>query len=212
MVNIAVLVLAGGQSRRMGRDKALLQLPLAHQPTLLEYICNLAIAFSPQTYVLSPWPQRYEKFLPKTLTSLQEPSAGNGPLVALAQGWSMILDSSQQRQQNSPDWLLVLACDMPTLEILQIKHWQQTLTHVDESAIAALPRHLDRWEPLCGFYHRRCIPSLETAIQNQVRSFQRWLANESVIQLPLSNSHMLRNCNTPLEWQQFLSSTSARNL
>lgn len=211
MLNLAALVLAGGKSQRMGRDKALLPLPLDHQSTLLQQVCQVAQGCSPDLYVLTPWPERYHHFLPPTVTMLREPTAGYGPLVALNEGWSQILDTKQKQPQRPPDWLLVLACDMPGLELATLQRWRQTLINADQTAIAALPRQCERWEPLCGFYHRRCLPGLKTAINGNVRSFQRWLNQETVIELSGANSHMLRNCNTPAEWQQFLTTANARN-
>lgn len=215
--NTAALVLAGGQSHRMGRDKALLAFPhkgTEQGLTLLQQACIVAEGCTTCTYVLTPWPERYLSSLPSTVVLLKESEAGRGPLVALAQGWSMILahaDSRNNKSEDIPTWLLVLACDMPALDAQTLQTWQRQLEPINEAAIAALPKHNNRWEPLCGFYHRRCIPSLETAVRCNIRSFQRWLANETVIPLIVNNSHILQNCNTPTQWQQFLTSTEARN-
>ncbi|MEM7794272.1 MAG: molybdenum cofactor guanylyltransferase [Cyanobacteria bacterium P01_C01_bin.118] len=211
MFHLAALVLAGGQSQRMGRDKALLSMPLAYQSTLLQQVCHVAQGCSPDLYVLTPWPENYQPLLPPIVTLLHEPTVGHGPLVALEQGWAQILATRQQQRLPPPDWLLTLACDMPGLELTTLQRWRQTLINVDAGAIAALPKQSERWEPLCGFYHRRCLPSLKVAINNNVRSFQRWLHQENVVQLLGADSHMLRNCNTPAEWQQFLTNVNARN-
>ncbi|MEA5463676.1 molybdenum cofactor guanylyltransferase [Leptothoe sp. PORK10 BA2] len=233
MSRTAALVLAGGQSRRMGQDKALLSWPTEPQATpvpsatptaattLLHQVCTVAQACSSVTYVLTPWPERYGHLLSDAIRLLPEPTVGNGPLGALAQGWSMIL---QDDRQPGPDWLLVLACDMPALDVPTLQRWQQSLVDMagssemagareNERPIASLPRHNQRWEPLCGFYHRRCIPSLENALANNVRSFQRWLTdeNERVTPLSVENSHILQNCNTPGQWQQFLDRLGDRN-
>lgn len=208
----AALILAGGQSQRMGRDKALLQLPQTGQ-LLLQHVYEVAQCCSSTVYVLTPWPERYAALLPQTAVWLHESTPGAGPLVALSLGWSLILADCQQH--SPPEWLLVLACDMPALDPRLLQQWQRTLTGVDASAIAALPRRADRWEPLCGFYHRRCVPNLNKAISLNIRSFQRWLAQEQVATL-IVNSHdksydMLKNCNTPVDWQQFLEDDQSRN-
>lgn len=225
VLNTAALVLAGGQSRRMGRDKALLPWPTGSQSisatastTLLQRICGVAQVCSSVTYVLTPWPERYGHLLPDSIVLLTESSRGHGPLAALAQGWSMILQDAQAHDRPGPDWVMVLACDMPALDAATLQKWQQNLGGIDASGvqgrtIACLPRHDDRWEPLCGFYHRRCIPSLENALANNIRSFQRWLAPEHdrVIPISVENSHILQNCNTPGQWQQFLDASDETN-
>lgn len=197
----AALILAGGQSRRMGCDKALLALPTTE--TLLQRTCSIAQACVSQTYVLTPWPERYQHLLPASVKCLQEGSAQAGPMVALDQGWSMILADAQRR---APDWLLVLACDLPALEPSILQAWQRKLATISSDAIAALPQRHHRWEPLCGFYHRRCIPSLQRAVAANIHSFQQWLADEVVTPLALADENMLQNCNTPAQWQQFLDS------
>ncbi len=224
VANTAALVLAGGHSRRMGQDKALLPWPTGgatpHKPapTLLQRVCTVAQACSAVTYVLTPWPERYGHLLPDSVVLLSESPTGEGPLGALAQGWSRVIEDAQVRHLPVPDWLMVLACDMPALDIATLQKWRQDLEgHTASSqprrAMACLPRHQDRWEPLCGFYHRRCMPSLENALANNVRSFQRWLTAEQdqVIPLSVEDSHILQNCNTPGQWQQFLDSSGDRN-
>ena len=203
---MAALVLAGGKSRRMGQDKALLTMPDAVNPsqTLLHHVCTMAQSCTSATYVLTPWPQRYNNLLPANVQLLQETTTGAGPLVAFAHGWSIIVEHIQSQYGGSPPWLLLLACDMPALNSATLRSWQQQLTTTAEDAIAVLPRHHNRWEPLCGFYHQRCIPSLHQAIENDIRSFQQWLAHERVIALSVTDSNVLRNCNTPMQWQQFL--------
>ncbi|MBE9068633.1 molybdenum cofactor guanylyltransferase [Leptolyngbya cf. ectocarpi LEGE 11479] len=213
ILKMAALILAGGQSRRMGCDKALLPLPTpyAEQHTLLEHTCFIAQSCVSQTYVLTPWPERYGCLQSSSVILLQETESGAGPLVALERGWSMIMEDARRQREEGPDWLLVLACDLPALNAATLKTWCMNVATVSGNAIALLPRQDNRWEPLCGFYHRRCLPSLRNAIQSDIRSFQRWLATETVVPLSVANSHILRNCNTPAEWQQFLDSLTARN-
>ncbi|NJM57076.1 MAG: hypothetical protein HC857_06095 [Synechococcales cyanobacterium RU_4_20] len=70
-------------------------------------------------------------------------------------------------------------------------------------ALALLPRGPKGWEPLCGFYRRRALISLEEAIAQGQRSFQGWLATVEVEALPLESMAPIQNCNTPAEWQRF---------
>ena len=52
MVRVCITVLAGGRSRRMGRDKRALVHPSAHQP-LIQYVCRQALATGLPVYCLS---------------------------------------------------------------------------------------------------------------------------------------------------------------
>jgi molybdopterin-guanine dinucleotide biosynthesis protein A len=78
-----------------------------------------------------------------------------------------------------------------------LQEWITRLDSVRDNAIAALAHHPKGWEPLCGFYRRRCLPQLLEFINQGGRSFQQWLRQYPVEVLPLSEPEMLFNCNTP---------------
>jgi molybdopterin-guanine dinucleotide biosynthesis protein A len=80
---LSVLILAGGQSSRMGEDKALIEVD--HQP-LLQRVCHVAITLSSAIYILTPWPERYQAIVPTDCHFLPESQPNQGPLVALANG------------------------------------------------------------------------------------------------------------------------------
>ncbi len=195
--SIAAIVLAGGQSSRMGRDKALLQ--LGEKP-LLSQICTLAGECASQVYVVTPWIERYRDILPQGCQLIREVSLSfeaqpHGPLVGFFQGL----------QQVNREWILLLACDLPKLSASEVKQWCQYLPQLSPDAIAFLPRHPRGWEPLCGFYRRRCLPLLKTYIDSGGRSFQGWLAQHLVEELPVSDRQVLFNCNTPEDLEKFKS-------
>jgi len=196
---LAALILAGGQSRRMGRDKALLDV---RGTTLLRRTWDVATSVTPTVCVITPHPERYRPQLPPTTQWIVEPmppSAPPGPLVALAQAWPQV----------ETDWVLLLACDLPALrsEVLQI--WARSLPTIPASAIAYLPRSIQGWEPLCGFYHRRCLSALQAYVAKGGRSFQSWLAQQSVQPIPTVPPDMLMNCNTPQDWHQYQQRSSS---
>lgn len=196
-VSLAAIVLAGGQSSRMGQDKALIAvkgLPLLRQ------VCELATQLASPVYVVTPWTERYEKIVPSGCQLIREvsmPGEGKtrtqGPLVGLAQGL----------RQVKTEWVLALACDLPRLEQAEVQRWIGKLPEVSPDAIALLPRHQQGWwEPLCGFYRRRTLPLMEAYIAGGGRSFQGWLAQHPVEELQLSDREMLFNCNTPADLEQ----------
>ncbi len=208
---LEAIVLAGGQSSRMGRDKALL--PIGGVP-LLQRVCSVAQHCASTVYVVTPWPERYQ-MLPITCRFIQEvplltastsmtprelsltsshpisPSPlPHGPLIGFAQGLAQV-------QTN---WVLLLACDLPRLQTKVLQKWADELENVAEEAIALLPRHAKGWEPLCGFYRRRCLPDLINFIDQGGHSFQHWLTQHAVQILPLpEDNQMLFNCNTPAD-------------
>jgi molybdenum cofactor guanylyltransferase len=191
---IAVIVLAGGQSSRMGTDKALLEI---EGKSLLQRACEVAATLTPQVYVLTAWRDRYRSTLTEPSQFLVEYNPGSGPLVALTQGLTDI----------SADWILLLACDLPLLDAQIIQNWANQLTGVPPSTLAVVPYQNSRWEPLCGFYRKQSLPSLQNFIDKGGRSFQKWLNQIQAIPLPVGEpeSLMLSNCNTLEEFQQLKS-------
>ncbi|WP_008311652.1 molybdenum cofactor guanylyltransferase [Leptolyngbya sp. PCC 6406] len=192
-MTLAAVILAGGHSRRMGQDKALL--PRGDRP-LIHHLCTVAAACTPTVGVITPWPDRYRSHVPAAVNFIPEPATPErspGPLVALSLAWATV----------TADWLLLLACDLPNLEASVLQTWSQQLDSLPPEVIAYLPRHPQGWEPLCGFYRQTCKSALKAAIADGTRSFQKWLANQPVVAIPQVPSGLLLNCNTPENWQQF---------
>ena len=192
-IDIAAIVLAGGQSSRMGQDKALL--PIEGIP-LLQRVCAVAAQCCPLIYVVTPWPQRYRSLdLPCQWvqeTPLPNETESHGPLVGFAQGLA----------QAQSEWVLLLACDLPRLQPAVIQQWMMQLPSVDAAISAVLHHSAKGWEPLCGFYRRSSLVALEDYIAQGGRSFQGWLTTQTVLAQPLPQAGMLFNCNTPQDLQQ----------
>ncbi len=189
-VPFAAIVLAGGQSSRMGQDKALLSIdgvPLLHR------VCDVALHCTPIVYIITFRPELYRAIVPSTCHMLQEhllpgETTPHGPLVGFAQALKSV----------QTDWVLLLACDLPHLSGETLQGWSKELENAGD-AIALLPKAEKGWHSLCGFYRAQCLASLQTAIDHGERSFQRWLSQELVQELPLDDTQMLFNCNTPAD-------------
>jgi molybdopterin-guanine dinucleotide biosynthesis protein A len=184
---LAALILAGGQSSRMGTDKA--QMLWSGLP-LLQRVYQAASACCSPIYLLTPWPKRYQGcLLDQACIFLVESQPGEGPLVALNQGLLQI----------SQPWILLLACDMPCLDPQLLQEWAGQLDQLPDSQLALVPQHLERWQPLCGFYRCQSQPSLQQFITQGGRSLQAWLNQAPVQALPITaaESRTLWNCNTP---------------
>ena len=191
------IILAGGESSRMGKDKALLA---TAKGTMLSQICHVASESASRTYVVTPWVERYQDIMPPNCQLVKEElvlnARSNTPLIGFVRGLQLV----------ETEWALLLACDLPQLSSSQVKQWSLGLATVLPTQIAFLPRNFKGWEPLCGFYRRNCLSSLESYIENGGRSFQSWLTQNNVRELPVSDRSCLFNCNTPEDWRSLLSS------
>ncbi len=223
--SITAIVLAGGQSSRMGRDKALLNW---RDRTLLSQICSVAKECAVRVYIVTPWIEKYQPIVPqncqliaeKLRTTQAEGAIGEvaspipDPRPPIVGGDASLLVPHQK--SNTPiigflqalplvttDWVLLLACDLPLLRSSHVKLWYEYLETVSLGQIALLPRNPKGWEPLCGFYRRSCLPLLETYINTGGQSFQSFLAQHPIAELPVSDRSCLFNCNTPEDWELF---------
>lgn len=187
---IAALILAGGKSSRMGRDKALIDY---QGKPLLTRVCQVAAGCCSSVYVLTSWPVRYQNIVSEQVHFLPESEPGQGPLVALADGLTQI----------DAEWVLLLACDLPQLQPEILQNWLTQLTEVSQSILAVVPSQESGWEPLCGFYRQAALTELKRFIQQGGRSFQTWLTQVPVQALSLEGTtmKMLFNCNTPEDLQ-----------
>lgn len=196
MTNLSAMVLAGGLSSRMGRDKALVEV---EGIPLLQRVCSVAQQCTDQVYIVTPWSDRYQELMFRTAPSIQFISETrppeditHSPLTGFLQGLSQI------PIQPQCDWVLLLACDLPDLNATILQQWIAALPQMPETVMACLPKNPKGWwEPLCGLYRSRCRSSLAAFVGASGRSFQRWLSHEVVHELPLSDPRMLLNCNTP---------------
>ncbi|MGD1899163.1 MAG: molybdenum cofactor guanylyltransferase [Phormidesmis sp.] len=215
--SVSVVILAGGYSCRMGKDKALLAY---NGRSLLSRTVEVAQILSSDVVIVTPWPERYRHVVPAAVRFVQEPAPSyatatplnassssplgkpsSGPLSGFAEGW----------QQVSSDWCLLLACDLPYLDASILQAWWNWIVACSKRGwpgaadfpdlpMASLVASERGWEPLCGYYHRRCLPQLEHQLSLKRQAFQPWLATLAVMPYSLVPPQMLFNCNTPADW------------
>ncbi len=134
------VVLAGGASRRMGRDKA--RMPI-DDTTWLEHAARRLAAVCRQVLIADRGVGDHPLW----------PSIDDGPGRGPAAG---ILGAHRKFPQHE---LLVLACDLPAVPVSLLRHLA-TSTKAD----LVIPRHGDGIEPLCALYRPRALQGLEAQV------------------------------------------------
>lgn len=130
------LILAGGESRRMGQDKA--NLLLGERTLLQSVVATLQPLFT--EVIVNVRQLRHEIDLPQVC---DDPSH-IGPLAGLVAGLERI---------NTP-WLFALACDMPFITPAVIEYL--ALKRADCQAV--VPMVSGYPQPLAAFYAASCLP------------------------------------------------------
>ena len=184
--SIAALILAGGKSSRMGTDKALV--PYEGVP-ILQRVYQVADECTQQVCILTPWKESYQNILPSDCNYLSETQPGKGPVNGLLEGL----------EQISADWILLLACDLPLLNVEIIQSWINKLPQIPTSTLALVPQRSDIWEPMCGFYRKEVKTELDHFLKRGKASFQQLLSGIEVEALNIDEKVdlMLFNCNCP---------------
>ncbi|WP_064642067.1 molybdenum cofactor guanylyltransferase [Paenibacillus sp. AD87] len=188
------IVLAGGLSRRMGSNKALLEW---NGSSVLEQVIQ-AMAPAVNSIIVSAGASTAAyKALP--YDCVQDYYPGKGPLAGL----HAALEASET------DWNLVCACDMPLIEPSFFKGLKW-LTESGQEHHAIVPRLAGRVHPLAGAYHRRVLPELEQRLIDNRLKVTQWLEEIScryvdVDELESAGVHdvaiQLSNMNTPEEYE-----------
>lgn len=183
---LAALILAGGKSSRMGRDKALVDY---QGMPMLKRVYQVAAACTRKVYVLAPWVKNYQNILPTDCQYLIETQPGKGPVNGLSEGL----------EQIAAQWILLLACDLPLLNVEIIQSWINKLAQIPTSTLALVPQRSGIWEPMCGFYRKEIKAELDSFLKVGKRSFQELLSGIEVATLDVDDKTdlMLLNCNYP---------------
>jgi molybdopterin-guanine dinucleotide biosynthesis protein A len=181
-MRVAAFVLAGGVSRRMGRNKALL--PFAGG-TLIEHVAAQALDAAGNVTIVGR-PQDYAAL---GLRVLGEDFPGCGPLSGIE---AALRDAKE-------GWALVLACDMPGVTAA----WLRCLiarTGASGGHVIATSGRGERVEPLCALYHARLHSDVRKALEEGRFAVRDLLPRWSVEPVRPPGQAIVGNINTPEEW------------
>lgn len=198
---VAAFILSGGASSRMGCDKALL--PVSGVPLLLRAMRLLQPLVAELTIVGKP--DVHSRF---GLPVVPDDRPGIGPLGGIA---------TALRISTAP-WNLIVGCDLPYL----VAPFLESLIRraLASAADALLPESARGPEPLCAMYNRRCLPSIEGALDRGEFKVTRALSHCGVEMLPEaewkqfdSGGRLFKNMNSPADYEEaraFLERVSPR--
>jgi len=163
---LTVAIQAGGESRRMGRDKALML--FLGQPLIQRVTTRLA-AIADELIVTTNRPADYT-FLDLPLFSDIHP--GRGPLGGL---YTALSSASQSL-------VAVAACDMPFVNPDLLAYQARTLEA--EAADVVIPFSKEGYEPLHAVYRREtCLPIVERALSGAEWKLISWFPKVKIRKL-----------------------------
>lgn len=180
----SLLVLAGGESRRMGRPKAWLEVGDTY---LLRYVASrLAPAFS-DVMVSFAEPEQLEQPVPYRVVFDRKSSAG--PLAGLEAGLAAARE----------EVMFAVACDMPYVTL----GLAQAAVAAARSCDAAIPRVDGRPEPVCGAYRRTALPVIAGALDAGLLRAADVAQSLDVTWLEGLDPKQFQSLNTPADLARF---------
>ncbi|MBN1304178.1 MAG: molybdenum cofactor guanylyltransferase [Anaerolineales bacterium] len=184
---LSVVIQAGGNSKRMGQDKALL--PFLGEP-LIHRVMKRLEPVADEILVTTNQPEMY-RFLDVPLFSDIRPNCGalGGLFTALSSAMYLLVG--------------VIACDMPFASATIIEHACNLLGSPEFDVV--LPSTIQGLEPLHAVYRKKtCLPEIELALEAGERKVISWidrvqvrlLSTEEITELDPSGTAFW-NLNTP---------------
>jgi len=183
---LSAVILAGGQSRRMGRDKAWLE--YRGQPLITLAVSKIRLLGITEIFI-SGRPNGDYAILDCLV--LHDLAPGQGPLGGIERGLHAC---------TSP-LLLVLAVDLPHLATRFLARLIATCDHLT----GAVPVRDGEPEPLAAIYPKRCHALAREALVRSdlaARNFAAVCLREGAVRrfrVPAADSRCLANWNTPAD-------------
>jgi molybdopterin-guanine dinucleotide biosynthesis protein A len=197
-MTLAAVLLAGGESRRMGCDKATLLLdgiPLWHrQIALLRDLSPCEILVSGR---------RPPAWLPADARFVADAPPSRGPLGGLAAALGAM----------SATHLLALAVDLPAMSAAHLA----VLWRAASPGCGVLPWLEDRAEPLPAIYPAEALPiatGLLAGKDHSVRALAHALIAAGRMTrhlLPAADAALYANCNSPADWQRHILNSASNH-
>jgi len=189
--SVTGIVLAGGHSRRMGRDKA--ALPFGDLPLLTWVVKRVATVCHPVIVVA----RDADAYRDCGATVIADRWPGEGPLVGLHAGL----------MSTETEYAAAIASDLPFVERALLAG----LIDLAPGWSAIVPEALGNIHPLCAVYHRSVGQTAEDLLRRGGGSLRRLLA-EPALRVRLIPEEDLRkwdpalrsfmNVNTPEEYDR----------
>ncbi len=179
------IIMAGGDSTRIGRDKSML--PVGGKP-MVQHICDLLRPHFDQVLISGNDPSKYG-FL--DVEVVPDRVAGWGPLMGIASAL----------RASAYDVNFIVACDIPEFNIGLVRRMVRQVRGFD----AAVPRTgRSRYEPLFAVFKKSALDSIERALSSGKTRVMDGLAGCNVKYIDLAADERPGNINTMADYRELI--------
>ncbi len=183
------IVLAGGENKRMGVDKAFLE--VAGSP-IIENVLRALGSIVHRIIIVTNSPERYLAYKARVVADRLDQ---RGPLTGIYSGLSV----------SGSEYNIVVACDMPFLNAGLLAYLMELAPGYD----AVVPTFKERAEPLHAVYSKSLLPMIEKRIHEDDRRLQgiferanvRYVAENEISRFDPERRSFI-NLNTPQQYKE----------
>jgi molybdopterin-guanine dinucleotide biosynthesis protein A len=184
MFDIPCVIFAGGKSRRMGADKALL--PFGGFDTLTQFQLSKFTPYFKNVYIGCKHKTKFD-FDANFIEDLKE-YEDSAPHIGLISAFEK-LDS---------DYIFVISVDAP---FFNNEHFKKLYEQLEEyEAIVAISP--DNKQPLCAIYKRSILPHLKELTKEKKYRFAYIFEKISVKFVEFDDEEIFVNLNTPQDYEK----------
>ena len=187
IAGITGVILAGGESRRMGCDKSLLPVAGAR---FIDHIYRKMTELFDEVIIVTNSPGLYQDIPCRKVPDIYY---GRGALAGIHSG---LCHAQNER-------IFVAACDMPYLNAGLIRTLCQ---HPDQGEVV-IPQSPNGLEPLHALYHKSCLGAIENTLDSGRRRIVHFFPRVRVSEVAITavnavdpQGKSFRNINTPEEY------------
>ena len=181
MIDIPCVIFAGGESKRMKKDKALL--PFKNRPSLTLYQYEKFSKNFKKVYISCKTKEKFD-FKANFIEDIKKEI--HSPLVAI---YSVLLKLKSD--------FFAISVDTPFFEI---KDFYKLYSHIDENYEIIAPK-TSKTHPLCAIYKKEIFPKIEKALNKGEHKLQNILKSSKTLYIDFKDENIFLNLNYPKDYE-----------
>ena len=183
--DVTAIVLAGGNSSRMGKEKAFLEIGGRF---LIEYVYNQLLAYFEVILISANNKEKYS-FLGAEVIPDKIP--GTGPLMGIASA----LEASKSEIN------FIIACDIPDIDISYVKK----MIHECKDYDGVVPiKRKSKYEPLYAVYKKSMLKAMNEVLSSGNNKISEVFKLCNLKYITLKDTSRLKNLNTVKDYEEYL--------
>jgi len=175
--------MAGGQSSRMKRDKALL--PFGNYESLAEYQYQRLLPYFDKIYISA----KSNKFN-FSVEIIEDCYANSSPLVALVSVFETLKEVEE---------VFILSVDAP---FVTSKTIEKLYTEIENESAVIIAESPNGVEPLCGIYRRTILNQAKVFLKEDNHRLQALLKTLPIQSVKIDDKKEFMNLNHPFEYEE----------